>query len=287
MPRPAPGLRKIDAAQQHKFVVAEYHLCLIPSRFRPPEPALLQTFGAHPESTAVPIKQLQPVSRQPVQSFEALAHMCRSSRQIDPRRQPSPEQDQACPNTATSCRRTLALNPRFTSIWRLDRSIANSPPPIAAVGCSPPSAFEFVSRNEPAIPSLPLPDRRTHHGLTRALRTEPPEGPLRLGFDAGGSLFQNHCRSFFYFITRTALCIDGFALMLSHHPPPDRRLPLTATHLRRCRRGPATYRVRAPQPRKQTNKRIAGWAGHLILTIRCGVQAGRVLDMKYRPLPLS
>ena len=149
------------------------------------------------------------------------------------------------------------------------------------------SALEFASRNEPAIPSLPLPDRKTHHGLTRALRTEPAEGPLRLGFDAGGSLFQNHCRSLFYFITRTALCIAGFALMLSHHPPPDRRLPLTATHLRRCRRGPATYRVRAPQPRKQTNKRIAGWAGHLILTIRCGVQAGRVLDMKYRPLPLS
>lgn len=56
-------MRQIDAAeQQREFLVTEDNFRFFPRGFRPPEAALLQMFGADPESAAVPEQQLQPVA---------------------------------------------------------------------------------------------------------------------------------------------------------------------------------------------------------------------------------
>src|SRR5436190_22949685 len=52
-PTPAPG--QIDAPHQHRpLLLPHHHFPLSAFRFSPPEPALLQTFGAYPQSPAVP-----------------------------------------------------------------------------------------------------------------------------------------------------------------------------------------------------------------------------------------
>src|SRR5580704_16471395 len=96
VPCAAAALRQIDAAdQQRELFMAEGDFIFFAVGVRPAEAALLQTFGAHPETAAIPEQKLQAVAlrvaeqkdvathrvaRQPVanqseESFEALAHV--------------------------------------------------------------------------------------------------------------------------------------------------------------------------------------------------------------------
>src|SRR5271156_4163791 len=104
MPCAAAGLCQIDAPdQQHEFFMAEGDFAFFALWRRPPEPALLQTLRADPETAAIPEQKFQPVAlrvgeqkdmtaqriaRQTVahqseETFEALAHVGRSGGKIN------------------------------------------------------------------------------------------------------------------------------------------------------------------------------------------------------------
>ena len=63
MPGAPPRLSQLDAAhQQHQFFMCECDLRFAALCFRPAEATLLETLGAHPQTTAVPEQQLQAVA---------------------------------------------------------------------------------------------------------------------------------------------------------------------------------------------------------------------------------
>ena len=60
MPRPTPGLRQIDTAeQQHEFLVAERDFVLFTLGLRPSESSLLQTLVAQLQSAGVSIAAMR------------------------------------------------------------------------------------------------------------------------------------------------------------------------------------------------------------------------------------
>src|ERR1039458_7758267 len=118
--------------------MTEYHLRLPVGGLRPAEPPLLQALGADPQPAAIPEQEFhaiplrvgeeehvpaqriaqQPVARQTVEAFEALAHVRGPHRQIDPRRRPPAEHAQSRSSTLSNCAKVWASNPRPISIRR-------------------------------------------------------------------------------------------------------------------------------------------------------------------------
>jgi hypothetical protein len=82
----------------------------------------------------------QPVAHQSVETFEALAHVGRLRRQIDPRRRTQSEHDRTGSNRLTNCSSVFASNPRPTSMRR----------PLASTTANPLAALRAPAWYEPA-----------------------------------------------------------------------------------------------------------------------------------------
>ncbi len=111
--------------------------------------------GAHPQPAAIPEQQLQaivscvrrqenvpaqwiarqPVARQTVESFDALAHVGGPGCQVDPHGRTPTERDQTGSSRLTNCCSVWVSNPRPISIRR--PSFSTTAKPLASAGCAP------------------------------------------------------------------------------------------------------------------------------------------------------
>jgi len=119
----------------------------------------------------------QPVARQPVEAFEALAHVRRPRSQIDPRRRPQPNMLRAAQHTQQQ-RQGVGVNPRPISIRRpLGRATAK--PLLAPSSCIGRPAHSFTSTQRfpaaglPCVLPLPIAGQRGQAQPRAFGRTQP------------------------------------------------------------------------------------------------------------------